>query len=127
MHCIGCAGGRVKIGFQTVLKLLRAACTTVIVTSRFPVDTALRLRAAAEAESNSSHATVSGVITLRQALDEGRCVVYGLDLRDQLGLDAFIAEIKRRFSRIDILVNNATQVRKPYGQYLGYGLFPYNP
>ncbi|KAJ3054212.1 hypothetical protein HDU99_007821, partial [Rhizoclosmatium hyalinum] len=35
-------GGRIKIGFQIALQLLRANAATVIVTSRFPNDTATR-------------------------------------------------------------------------------------
>jgi len=42
-------GGRVKIGFQIALKLLRSGARLVL-TSRFPVDAARRIAAAAAAE-----------------------------------------------------------------------------
>ena len=91
-------GGRVKIGFQVVLKLLRVGAT-VVVTSRFPVDTARRIAAAGAAEGAAEDWA-------------SRCEVHGLDLRDVQGLSDFIVWMQRRFDRLDILVNNATQVRK---------------
>jgi NAD(P)-dependent dehydrogenase (short-subunit alcohol dehydrogenase family) len=81
-----------------VLKLLRAGAT-VVVTSRFPVDTARRIAAAGAAEGAAEDWA-------------SRCEVHGLDLRDVQGLSDFIVWMQRRFDRLDILVNNATQVRK---------------
>lgn len=95
-------GSRVKIGYQTCLKLLRAGCT-VVATTRFP------------------HAAAH---TYRQEADFGtfqdRLEIYGLDLRDVTGIEAFTRFLKMRYSTgIDILINNACQtVRRPRGYYI---------
>jgi len=93
-------GSRVKIGYQTCLKLLRAGCT-VIATSRFPNAACLNY-------------------TEEDDFDEfkGRLHVYGLDLRDVAGVEAFTAFVKLNYSRVDILINNACQtIRRPCGYY----------
>ena len=98
-------GSRVKIGFQTCLKLLRAGCT-VIATTRFP-------NAACRAYMN-----VPDFDTFKHRLH-----VYGLDLRDIAGLEAFTRYIINHYSNgnnngIDILINNACQtIRRPVGYY----------
>lgn len=96
-------GSRVKIGYQTCLKLLRAGAT-VVATTRFP-------NAAA--------------VTYRQEPDfdvwKDRLHVYGLDLRDVTGIEAFCRFLKMTYCDvgIDILVNNACQtVRRPTAYYL---------
>jgi NAD(P)-dependent dehydrogenase (short-subunit alcohol dehydrogenase family) len=95
-------GSRVKIGYQTCLKLLRAGCT-VVATTRFP------------------HAAAA---TYRQEADfdqwKDRLEIYGLDFRDVTGLEAFTRFLKMRYaSGIDILINNACQtVRRPRGYYI---------
>jgi len=96
-------GSRVKIGFQTCLKLLRAGAT-VVATTRFP-------NSAAEC--------------YRQQPDfdkwKDRLHVYGLDLRDVTGIEAFCRFLKMRYSEcgLDILINNACQtVRRPTAYYL---------
>ena len=95
-------GARVKIGYQTCLKLLRANCT-VIATTRFP-------NAAIDAyrkESDFHH--------WKHLL-----FVYGLDLRDVIGIEIFTRYVKQQFatSGIDIIVNNACQtIRRPCGYY----------
>jgi NAD(P)-dependent dehydrogenase (short-subunit alcohol dehydrogenase family) len=95
-------GSRVKIGYHVALKLLRAGCT-VVATTRFPN---------------------SAVDAFRKEEDfasfQDRLCVYGLDLRDVPGLEAFIQYLKQRFasSGIDVLINNACQtVRRPVGYY----------
>ena len=94
-------GARVKIGLQTALKLLRAGCH-VIATTRFPNAAAL---------------------TYQQQADFGewkdRLQVYGLDLRDTVGLEAFCRYLQLQFPKgIDILINNACQtIRRPVGYY----------
>jgi NAD(P)-dependent dehydrogenase (short-subunit alcohol dehydrogenase family) len=95
-------GARVKIGFYTCLKLLRANCT-VVATSRFP---------------NAAAA----VFRRQPDFDEwrDRLQVYGLDLRDVSGIEAFCRFLKIRHATtgIDILINNACQtVRRPAGYY----------
>ena len=88
-------GGRVKIGFQLTLKLLRDGAE-VLVTTRFPRDAARRLAAVPDAAD---------------WLD--RVHVHGVDLLD-LAAVAGLLESVRRFGPLDILVNNAAQtIRRP--------------
>ena len=96
-------GSRVKIGFQVCLKLLRAGAT-VVATTRFPNN---------------------AVAAYRREKDFGewshRLHVYGLDLRDVTGLEAFTRYLKVMYGErgIDVLINNACQtVRRPGGYYL---------
>lgn len=95
-------GARVKIGYQTCLKLLRAGAT-VVATTRFPN---------------------SATNVYRQEADfdqwKHRLQVYGLDLRDVTGLEAFTRFLKMKFPNgIDMLINNACQtVRRPRAYYL---------
>ena len=95
-------GSRVKIGYQTCLKLLRAGAT-VVATTRFP-------NAAAAAFRKEEDFLTFG----------GRLHVYGLDLRDVTGLEAFTRFLKMKYTNgIDILINNACQtVRRPRGYYV---------
>ena len=110
-------GGRVKIGFQVVLKLLRGGAS-VAVTSRFPVDAARRIHAAAAAEPGGAGAEWPA-----------RCAVYGLDLRDLPTLEAFTDHLGRRYGRLDILVNNATQTIRRLAETraaLSFSLAPFS-
>ncbi|MEU8046950.1 SDR family NAD(P)-dependent oxidoreductase [Micromonospora echinofusca] len=84
-------GGRVKIGFHTALKLLRDGAD-VIVTTRFPRDAARRFAAVPDADDWAD-----------------RLYVHGLDLLDLAGTFDFVALVGRRFTGLDILVNNAAQ------------------
>ncbi|KAK1743105.1 short-chain dehydrogenase [Skeletonema marinoi] len=95
-------GSRVKIGFQVCLKLLRAGAT-VVATTRFPNNAV----AAYKRESDFNEWS-------------GRLHVYGLDLRDVTGLEAFTRYLKVTYKGgIDMLINNACQtVRRPAGYYL---------
>jgi NAD(P)-dependent dehydrogenase (short-subunit alcohol dehydrogenase family) len=93
-------GGRVKIGYHAVIKLLRAGAR-VIVTTRFPRDAALRYGAEAD------HA---GWID--------RLEIHGLDLRHTPSVEAFAREVEGRFDRLDFVLHNACQtVRRPAGFY----------
>ena len=89
-------GGRVKIGYQAGLKLLRAGAT-LIVTTRFPRNAASRY--AAEPDFG----------------DWGhRLEVFGLDLRHTPSVEAFCRELLASRPRLDFIVNNACQtVRRP--------------
>ena len=89
-------GGRVKIGYQAGIKLLRAGAR-LIVTTRFPRDSALRY--AAEADFDEwGH----------------RLEIYGLDLRHTPSVEAFCAHLMATYERLDFIVNNACQtVRRP--------------
>jgi NAD(P)-dependent dehydrogenase (short-subunit alcohol dehydrogenase family) len=93
-------GGRVKIGFQCCLKLLRCGAT-VIATSRFPFDTALRFS------------------TQNDFLEwKDKIVIYGIDLRDLRHLEYFCDMIIKKFPKIDAIINNACQtVRRPTAYY----------
>ncbi len=89
-------GGRVKIGYQAVIKLLRAGAR-VIVTTRFPNDAALRFTA----ESDFS-------------AWQDRLQIYGLDLRHTPSVEAFCEELNRTLDRLDFIISNACQtVRRP--------------
>jgi NAD(P)-dependent dehydrogenase (short-subunit alcohol dehydrogenase family) len=89
-------GGRVKIGFQAGLKLLRAGAR-LIVTSRFPRDSAARY-------------------AREQDFGEwgDRLEIYGLDLRHTPSVEAFCQEVLATEQRLDFVINNACQtVRRP--------------
>ncbi|KAJ3310022.1 hypothetical protein HDV04_005462 [Boothiomyces sp. JEL0838] len=89
-------GGRIKIGFCIALKLLRMGAT-VVVTSRFPNDTALRY-----SKENDFYAF------------KDRLHIYGLDFRDLNMVSNFCQEVKSKFKMLHVLINNAAQtVRKP--------------
>jgi NAD(P)-dependent dehydrogenase (short-subunit alcohol dehydrogenase family) len=93
-------GGRVKIGFQASLMLLRAGAS-VIVTTRFPNDAARRYASEGDFASWSD-----------------RLHVHGLDLRHAPSVELFAQHIAREHDRLDILINNAAQtVRRPPGFY----------
>jgi len=89
-------GGRVKIGYQTGLKLLRAGAH-LIVTTRFPRNAASRY--AEEPDFPEwGH----------------RLEVFGLDLRHTPSVEAFCRELLTRRPRLDFIINNACQtVRRP--------------
>lgn len=88
-------GGRVKVGFQLALKLLRDGAH-VSVTSRYPRDTVRR------------YAREPDFAEWRH-----RLTVYGLDLRSLPGTRAFIAHLLATEPHLDILVNNAAQTLRP--------------
>ncbi len=89
-------GGRVKIGYQAGLKLLRAGAE-LIVTTRFPRDSAARY--AQEPDFGEwSH----------------RLQVFGLDLRHTPSVEAFCSQLLATRPRLDFIINNACQtVRRP--------------
>ncbi|WP_256645428.1 SDR family NAD(P)-dependent oxidoreductase [Thermomonas paludicola] len=93
-------GGRVKIGYQAGLKLLRAGAE-LIVTTRFPRDSAARY--AAEPDF----------------ADWGqRLQVFGLDLRHTPSVEAFCTQLLATRLRLDFIINNACQtVRRPPAFY----------
>ncbi len=89
-------GGRVKIGYQAGLKLLRAGAS-LIVTTRFPRDSAARY--AEEPDFG----------------DWGhRLEIFGLDLRHTPSVEAFCQTLIATRPRLDFIINNACQtVRRP--------------
>ncbi|KDO25432.1 hypothetical protein SPRG_09374 [Saprolegnia parasitica CBS 223.65] len=93
-------GARVKIGYHTALKLLRANAV-VVATSRFPHDAAIRYAKEPDYEAWKD-----------------RLHVYGMDLRDLAGVEAFMTNIGQLFGWLDIVINNATQtIRRPTAYY----------
>jgi NAD(P)-dependent dehydrogenase (short-subunit alcohol dehydrogenase family) len=93
-------GARVKIGYAVALRLLRAGAE-VIVTSRFPRDTARRYMQEADFSQWGS-----------------RLHVYGVDFRSVTSLEQFIQHLYQRYSHIDALINNAAQtVKRPRAFY----------
>jgi NAD(P)-dependent dehydrogenase (short-subunit alcohol dehydrogenase family) len=93
-------GGRVKIGYQAGLKLLRAGAR-LIVTTRFPRDSAARYSREPDFEQWAH-----------------RLEIFGLDLRHTPSVDAFCHELLTSHDRLDFIVNNACQtVRRPPAFY----------
>jgi len=89
-------GGRVKIGYQAGLKLLRSGAR-LIVTTRFPRDAAQRY----------AHEPDFGDWA-------DRIEIFGLDLRHTPSVEAFCRELLTTRDRLDFIINNACQtVRRP--------------
>jgi NAD(P)-dependent dehydrogenase (short-subunit alcohol dehydrogenase family) len=89
-------GGRVKIGYQAGIKLLRAGAQLIVCT-RFPHDSAMRY--AAEPDFKEwGH----------------RLEIFGLDLRHTPSVEAFCKHLLTTRTRLDFIINNACQtVRRP--------------
>jgi NAD(P)-dependent dehydrogenase (short-subunit alcohol dehydrogenase family) len=93
-------GSRLKIGYHICLLLLRGGAT-VIATTRFPIDSALRF-SKEEDFADWGH----------------RLKIHGLDLRHIPSVEIFCNYIEQKYQRLDILINNAAQtVRRPSGFY----------
>jgi NAD(P)-dependent dehydrogenase (short-subunit alcohol dehydrogenase family) len=93
-------GGRVKIGYQAGIKLLRSGAQ-LIVTTRFPRDSASRY--AAEPDFGDW---------------ADRLEIFGLDLRHTPSVEAFCSHLLSTRRRLDFIVNNACQtVRRPSDFY----------
>jgi NAD(P)-dependent dehydrogenase (short-subunit alcohol dehydrogenase family) len=89
-------GGRVKIGYQAGIKLLRAGAH-LIVTTRFPRDSAQRYAQEADFSEWAD-----------------RLEIFGLDLRHTPSVEAFCQHLVETHQRLDFIVNNACQtVRRP--------------
>jgi NAD(P)-dependent dehydrogenase (short-subunit alcohol dehydrogenase family) len=89
-------GGRVKIGYQAGIKLLRAGAH-LIVTTRFPHDSALRYASEPDFDTWA-----------------GRLEIFGLDLRHTPSVEAFCQHLVSSRERLDFIINNACQtVRRP--------------
>lgn len=89
-------GGRVKIGYQAGIKLLRAGAR-LIVSTRFPRDSALRY--AREPDFGEWG---------------DRLEIFGLDLRHTPSVEAFCRHMLETHDRLDFIINNACQtVRRP--------------
>jgi NAD(P)-dependent dehydrogenase (short-subunit alcohol dehydrogenase family) len=89
-------GGRVKIGYQAGLKLLRSGAH-LLVTTRFPRDSSVRYTAEPDF-SEWGH----------------RLEIFGLDLRHTPSVESFCQELLHTRDRLDFIINNACQtVRRP--------------
>jgi len=93
-------GGRVKIGYQAGLKLLRSGAH-LIVTTRFPRDAAARYSQEPDF-----------------AEWQNRLEIFGLDLRHTPSVEGFCHELLTTGTRLDFIINNACQtVRRPPAFY----------
>ena len=93
-------GSRLKIGYQATLMMLESGAT-VIATTRFPADAAIR------------YAKEPGYEKWGDRLQ-----IYGLDLRHIPSVEIFASYIASKYDRLDIIMNNAAQtVRRPPGFY----------
>ena len=89
-------GGRVKIGYQAGIKLLRAGAQ-LIVSTRFPRDAATR------------YAAEPDFVEWGHRLE-----IFGLDLRHTPSVEAFCRHLLATRPRLDFIINNACQtVRRP--------------
>ena len=89
-------GGRVKIGYQAGIKLLRAGANLIVCT-RFPRDSAMRYSQEADF-----------------ANWKDRLEIFGLDLRHTPSAEAFCRHLIATRNRLDFIINNACQtVRRP--------------
>jgi NAD(P)-dependent dehydrogenase (short-subunit alcohol dehydrogenase family) len=89
-------GGRVKIGYQAGIKLLRAGAKLIVCT-RFPRDSAKRYSLEPDF-----------------ANWKDRLEIFGLDLRHTPSVEAFCRHLLATRDRLDFIVNNACQtVRRP--------------
>jgi NAD(P)-dependent dehydrogenase (short-subunit alcohol dehydrogenase family) len=93
-------GARVKIGYQSAIKLLRAGAS-VIATTRFPNDAAERYSKEADFDEWSD-----------------RLAIHGLDLRHTPSIEGLAEHLSAHWERLDFILNNACQtVRRPPGFY----------
>lgn len=95
-----CTGGRVKIGFAIVLKLLRANARVIVVT-RFARDGVLRF-----SKEPDFH-------VWRKNLE-----IFGVDLRHTPSVESFCSMLLNSLPHLDFIIHNACQtVRRPTAFY----------
>lgn len=93
-------GGRIKIGYETALKLLRSGAF-VVVTTRFPVDAVKR------------YSEEKDFTDWFQRLR-----IYQIDFRQLQSIFTFVEYLYDKLKHLDILINNAAQtVRFDYKNY----------
>lgn len=89
-------GGRVKIGYQAGIKLLRCGASLIVAT-RFPRNAAARYAAEVDFSNWAD-----------------RLEIVGLDLRHTPSVEAFCHHVLATRQRLDFIINNACQtVRRP--------------
>lgn len=91
-------GGRVQIGYQVCLKLLRAGAAVHAVT-RFPYDAVDRYARESDFDAWSD-----------------RLTIHGLDLRNLRAVEQFAAQLAVK--PLDILINNAAQTIRPAPDFI---------
>ena len=93
-------GGRIKIGFETTLRLLRDGCF-VIATTRFPAN-------AVERYSKEKDFSIW----------KHRLKIVRLDLQDMRSINEFLESVNQNIPHLDILINNAAQtISRPFQYY----------
>lgn len=93
-------GGRIKVGYECVVSLLRNGAF-VIITTRFPYDACDRLQ-----KEND------------YPLWKDNFHIYGLDFRNLMSVQKFIEHVKNSYKKLDILINNAAQtIHRPPAYY----------
>ncbi|KAM3129552.1 hypothetical protein pb186bvf_018376 [Paramecium bursaria] len=93
-------GARIKIGAEIVLSLLRNGCF-VIATTRFPIDAANRFQQEKDYNDWSD-----------------RLQIYQLDLQYVQNIYQFCNQLKQKYDKLDILINNAAQtIRRDQNYY----------
>ena len=95
-------GGRIKIGYFIVKKLLSYGCK-VITTSRFPKDALFKYKEDPEYD-----------------LWKDNLIIYPIDFRIIQSTIKFVEYIKKNFSHIDFLINNAAQTVRRTTEYYEY-------
>jgi NAD(P)-dependent dehydrogenase (short-subunit alcohol dehydrogenase family) len=99
-HVALLTGGRIKIGWQMALRLLRDGAR-VILTTRFPRDCAERF--SKEEDFKQWHK---------------RLQIYALDLRLLPDVEAFVQHLLKHETALDIIINNAAQtIKRPLAFY----------
>ena len=105
MQCEGLTaivtGARIKIGYEIALKLLRCGCT-VIITTRFPRYAAAKYGAESDFK-----------------VWQHRLSILGLDFCRLSSVTKFINHIKRKYQRIDMLINNAASTVRRTADFYG--------
>ncbi|EGC28769.1 hypothetical protein DICPUDRAFT_43824 [Dictyostelium purpureum] len=92
-------GGRIKIGYEIAKHLLESGFK-VIITTRFPASAYEQFKKNIQPDNFSN------------------LYIYGVDFRNLQSVQQFIDTVKKEFSRIDILINNAAQtIRYPRAYY----------
>ena len=96
-------GGRIKIGYFIVKKLLSYGCK-VITTSRFPKDTLFKYKADPEYD----------------LWKDNLIIIYPIDFRIIQSTMKFVEYIKKNFAHVDFLINNAAQTVRRTTEYYEY-------
>ena len=95
-------GGRIKIGYFIVKKLLSYGCK-VITTSRFPKDTLFKYKADPEYD-----------------LWKDNLIIYPIDFRIIQSTMKFVEYIKKNFAHVDFSINNTAQTVLRTTEYYEY-------